>query len=1805
MYSKPSTTVIGSSGEAVETTVNSPVGVVLVYPFTYSDDPDTKLKRLVKVVEHPYVPQHREGDEKTFLEWSLRDLNGDGYPDFVFGSSPVIRTEPTGQWPWAGPFIIQQFVRELTPETSGTRALYNVAGVRLNAENIFSAAVNVLGDCVPERWSGERQLCGFADVDGDGVQDRLTTTWAYLGAGNPLVTEPVKYYVGDNWYATSNDFTSRCIHDHAPDLTETVTQSLRDINGDGITDKVVAGKVYFGTGTGYAAPIQVADLSSVSSSVDACNGEFSRTTSGLYDMDGDGKPELVKIAHNPGRLQVFYLVGGPGGRNAAGRITAIDNGHGATTRVAYRSVKEIASTVPFPEIVVTSIETVATLGLGGSLTAVNYAYGAAKMYFDPLSDSFTTRGYETVVEVYGTGLEQGQASHAIVRLLNPLAPPSPGMTAEQRFERYQTSGRPSHTFFVGYSVPRDPWILLGSFDPWLDSRRLGASHQDWKTKHLPVTTTNANTVDCEDVPNPYGWTEPGTGLPICSSRGFTYVKSSDSWTGTQAPPGSFSNVESRYEVLGIDDHANVLSFRNENDRSIPDDDVCTTSTYAMPVAGARIFSAVAAQVSTDCGPHDHHQVLRADSWEYDGLAPGKVDAGRVTSHSVERFNASSGASLGVVREYEAVHDSVGNLEYVVTARDDATRSVEIFYDAYGLAPIGSRLDASGLPPVQVSTTRDPLTLAIRSQSDANGSASGQALDGFGRPTTTTVTPSGGTLGVTSTTTYGGFQGASARSVRTKTFADPVPAGTEDTAAGRETITYLDELGRTKKVVRLLGADYAGESLIAASRTYDGLGLVSFEADPFPASQSAATAYGSTYHYGTDGVLQCVIRGNGPQPLSWVTDLANERLPTCQTRVFANHQMQVTVSAPDSLAAGTPQTGVTRTNMLAATGRILSRETVKNGVRLELQAFAYDRLGHMTGLTRYQNPASSTPAPVEWRYEYDSLGQLLSMREPQVAERVNTYSAWGELRTTKWTDTSVSPAAKMRLERTYDALGRIAHSQEFDGVRILPDTLFDWYYDTDHGAPFASTNLVGRLTRTHSPIGDTFVSYDGLGRVQDRAIVDAGEQAYLERYDRHFDGSLARLELKLPDAGYAPEQYHYRYDSAGSLRTVNDGDNVSLYTANSIDAFGRARSVNYGERVTFGATYAETGRRLPIERETILLSGESRVMEYGPYDAADRELGRREKTGLGPATITSTYDALGRVATSASTGAALEFNTTFAYDSLGNANSLIDSTSGKQASLQYLSGTNIDSDRLCRLEYGAPTLGPCNVRHDGSGNVVLQPTQTGLRTLEYFPSGAIRRVTQGSTTATFRYDGSGDISELDVNGPKDPRRTRRYGVVELRRLKNGSDVLVRRIPGAGGLVASRRGANGPYIVPFEEDRGFRFSTDGAQFLQDVSYTPFGESVSWGDPLGSLAYTHEQWNGGDDLKDLGVVNVGARLYDPAIGRFLSRDPLVIPRSASTTNPYTFASNDPINRTDRSGLNDFCDTSQPSCGSDSADGVSAAIAITDWMAGFTANVTGSISAGVAQEYLAPDRLSPASIGGVSTFFVPQPQIEDFYSGLQNAPRGIAYPVEEDRLPPFFAWIYGDPTEDIGNAPPFRILALAAWESLSWLVGGGATRVVTYPGMSARTAARFGISKAASTAAVVATVRTTIGTMGEAAARAFLQRRGFANIRSIQNASGHGLDIVAEMGNATHFFEVKTSVGPTAPALSAAQRNMRDFVASRLDKAANLKGHWKNVSAATSQDAANLLGQIDSGSLLIQGGVINVTNFGTPTQMIVVRPW
>jgi RHS repeat-associated protein len=414
-------------------------------------------------------------------------------------------------------------------------------------------------------------------------------------------------------------------------------------------------------------------------------------------------------------------------------------------------------------------------------------------------------------------------------------------------------------------------------------------------------------------------------------------------------------------------------------------------------------------------------------------------------------------------------------------------------------------------------------------------------------------------------------------------------------------------------------------------------------------------------------------------------------------------------------------------------------------------------------------------------------------------------------------------------------------------------------------------------------------------------------------------SSVSLEFLLPDQNYSPEVSKYNYDSAGRLRRIDFNDAAGsreLYNAEFIDPLGRVLKARHGGSTVSHATYANDGRRL-LQQVVVESALGSRRVIYGPFDPLGRERTRREiKDGApdGPKTNVL-YDALGRLSRAVQTdGTTTLFDWQYKYDPLGNVISLGDNVGSAGASLSYLTA---DPDRVCRIGYGNGGFGGnvCNVVHDGMGNATQEPTRTGSRTLSYYASGQVRGIAEGAALATFRYDAFGAVQELDItgNGVSDTRHDRHYGGLIERRdqIVNGNTTsfLARNIPGPDGVTASRRGTGDDWVFGFGEQRGNRYFTNqSGAFNQGVDFQPYGEARSTGLPSGAKDYVNYQWNGGDTLSAFGLSQLGARVYDPVIGRFLSRDSLFLSRTASDSNPYSFAFNDPLNHSDPTGL-DSC--------------------------------------------------------------------------------------------------------------------------------------------------------------------------------------------------------------------------------------------------------------------------------------------------------
>jgi RHS repeat-associated protein len=88
---------------------------------------------------------------------------------------------------------------------------------------------------------------------------------------------------------------------------------------------------------------------------------------------------------------------------------------------------------------------------------------------------------------------------------------------------------------------------------------------------------------------------------------------------------------------------------------------------------------------------------------------------------------------------------------------------------------------------------------------------------------------------------------------------------------------------------------------------------------------------------------------------------------------------------------------------------------------------------------------------------------------------------------------------------------------------------------------------------------------------------------------------------------------------------------------------------------------------------------------------------------------------------------------------------------------------------------------------------------------------------------------------------------------------------------------------------------------------TAYTPYGE-LRGGDNVavdrGWLGQVEDRISA-DGASGTGLTYLNARYYDPALGRFLSPDPLMNPGDPRTLDPYVYSSNNPVLYTDASGL------------------------------------------------------------------------------------------------------------------------------------------------------------------------------------------------------------------------------------------------------------------------------------------------------------
>ncbi|MET7727889.1 polymorphic toxin-type HINT domain-containing protein [Streptomyces mirabilis] len=612
----------------------------------------------------------------------------------------------------------------------------------------------------------------------------------------------------------------------------------------------------------------------------------------------------------------------------------------------------------------------------------------------------------------------------------------------------------------------------------------------------------------------------------------------------------------------------------------------------------------------------------------------------------------------------------------------------------------------------------------------------------------------------------------------------------------------------------------------------------------------------------------------------------------------------------------PTVSGTAANGFTATGGTASATT-----------YGYTAAGQQNQITGPDNTV--------WTSDYDLLGRKTSQNDPDAGKSSYGYDDAGNLVST------TDDAKQIELDYTYDLLGRKLTGSDKSKSNFQ---FASWLYDTKRiGYPTSSTRYVQGTTGGYTVAA---TGYTALGKPTGTTItLPASEtplpSTYTTTYSYTINDQLLQTQTDPRTQGLTSEGINYAYDALGNPTKTSSSANIYVDSTVYTD-FG-APSL-----VTQGASTNPAWTTYDYDAQTRRLTDRviKRTQAPGPvvddtkyaYDASGNPTSTTDLQSETGNTVTDqqcySYDALDRL-TDAWTANNCTVNPptagtltttpgsywqSFSYDAVGNRQQSVDhaiGSSGTTATTTYTNGctANCNATGAQPHTLTATTGGtnPTAFGYDVNGNLHTRTPTTGPgQTLTWDDEGHLAQVdTSGSSPTTTKYLYDADGNQLIR---RDPGQTTLFAgdtqiIVNTSATPNVLLGAVRTYThgGAGTPVAVRSSlANGGVKYLFSDPHGtatLSIDTTTQQVARQQN-TPYGQprpsanTTTWPDP------THSYLGKPQDTTT-GYTDVGARKYDPTLGRFISVDPILEATKPQELGGYTYAADNPITNSDPSGL------------------------------------------------------------------------------------------------------------------------------------------------------------------------------------------------------------------------------------------------------------------------------------------------------------
>ncbi|MBO4205835.1 polymorphic toxin-type HINT domain-containing protein [Micromonospora echinofusca] len=1018
----------------------------------------------------------------------------------------------------------------------------------------------------------------------------------------------------------------------------------------------------------------------------------------------------------------------------------------------------------------------------------------------------------------------------------------------------------------------------------------------WRSSETASRTINGDTVTARFTDTKI--TYSATALGVDADRGWRTARA-ESW---------FS------DTYGTLDQA-----QQDGDLAHTGDEKCTTHIYNRNLT-ANLIKTVKQTTTTalTCGtaPSSTDHIISDTRHYYDGATSPDTAPTYGSVTKVEQLKDWSQAG-------GTVWQPAGQSTFDAFGRPDSVT------DAKGNVVTTTYTPASGGPVTKVTTTRgapynwvtsadmNPYWGSTTKTTDQNLKTAEVAYDALGRVWRTWSAVWGRTNHESTPSAEYTYTLAPNRDAYPYTTARTLHEGGEY----RTTYHIFDSLLRPRQTQT---ASFKTGGTIVTDTVYDKLGRAEYTYKPY---LKASTPSGTLWWVPQWSVraMTKTVYDNANRSTAQIL-LAGDGISVVQEK------WRTTTAYEGDLTRVTPPAGATATTTLNdIQGRTtdLRQHTTTQGVTGPYQST------HYTYNSKDQLVKVADHVGNEWTYTFDVKGRQIQLTDPDKGATTNQYNDFNEL--VKTTD-----ARGEALWYVYDALGRKTELRDDSATGALRA---QWKYDRyanglSSGAkgqlteayryePPGSTNIykrqIGGFTADYQPTTVTYnipavegtgitgqygvgYSYSPYTGVPDGMVFGSAGGLTSETVDTVF-GQTTGLPIRLTTTVGGTYVTNQIYTDYGEL-------NVSI------------RDTDTNGYVNEEFSYDEVTRRIkqvvvdsesspgPISDRTYTYghSGDITSITESPQGSvADTQCFRQDALRR----LTSAWTPKAGVdcaaaPTVANLGGPAPYWLDWTFDAVGNRTQEVSHATGGDTTRDYTVPTGgpgvVRPHAVTQVTTTAPGQSPVVTRYgyDATGNTTCRPTGAAANTcppgtnsqnLSWNAEGSLDTISGDAPSAGSNiYDADGNrLIRRDATGT-----TLYLPGQEIRRDNSSIVTATRYYSFNGTLIASRTPSGLNWL--FTDHQGTQHTSVDVptQAVTNRRQTPFGNPRGfqpvWANPKGFV---------GGDIDPTGLTHLGAREYDPGLGRFISVDPIQDLTDPQQWHGYSYANNSPVSMSDPSGL------------------------------------------------------------------------------------------------------------------------------------------------------------------------------------------------------------------------------------------------------------------------------------------------------------